>query len=262
MKKRICILLIFAALLMLIPHAASANAPAPDPWELKVYLQDVPEGTTVTAFFLQEDGTLRQGETYTSGGAKSWKIGVWFAEDEKQFYLTLLAPDGTETQTNAAAIEPYGDYTFDGETNMLKAGKPKGADSCTGGIGEACLSCGAWLLLYAFAGFLMPVAVTFLVEWLTALCFKIRPVKYVFAINALTNPIMNLLLLIASALLYFSRIGYWATLIALEIAVVFIEYAFYRKKYPEIGHRRLLLFSIAANVLSLAVGGFLQYFLL
>lgn len=259
MKKRICILLLLALLLMLIPHTASANAPAPDPWELSVYLQNVPEGTTVTAFFLHENGSLRQGETYTTGSAKSWKIGVRFTEDEKQFYLTLLAPDGTETQTNAAAIEPYGSYTFDGETNVLTAGKPKGADSCTGGIGEACLSCGAWLLLYVFAAFLMPLAVTFLVEWLTALCFKIRPVKYVFAINAITNPIMNLLLLIAYA---FGRLSYWIVLAALEIAVVFIEYAFYKKKYPEISHRRLLLFTITANVLSLVVGGLIPYFLL
>ena len=259
MKKRICILLFAALLLMLIPHAASANAPAPDPWELKVYLQDVPEGTAVTAFFLHENGSLRQGETYTTGGSKNQKIGVRFEMDEKQFYLTLLAPDGTETQSNTIAIEPYGSYTFDGETNALTIGKPKGADSCTGGFGEECLSCGAWLLLYAFAGFLMPVAVTFLVEWLTALCFRIRPVKYVFAINALTNPLMNLLLLIAYA---FGRISYWVVLAALEIAVVFIEYAFYKKKYPNITHRRLLLFSITANVLSLAVGGLIPYFLL
>ena len=259
MKKRICILLFSALLLMLIPHAASANAPAPDPWELKVYLENVPEGTTVTAFFLHENGTLRQGEAYTSSGAKNWKIGVRFAEDEKQFYLTLTAPDGTETRTNEIAIEPYGSYTLDCETNTLTAGKPKGADSCTGSVGEACLSCGAWLLLYAFAGFFMPVAVTFLVEWLTALCFKIRPVRYVFAINAITNPLMNLLLLIANA---FGRISYWVILIALEITVVFIEYAFYKKKYPDISRRRLLLFTITANVLSLLIGGLLAYFIL
>ena len=259
MKKRICILLLAVALLMLIPHVASANAPAPDPWELSVYLQNVPEGTTVTAFFLHEDGTLRQGETYTTGDAKSWKIGIRFGMDETQFYLTLLAPDGTETRTDTIAIEPYGSYTLDCETNTLTVGKPKGADSCTGGIWEACLSCGAWLLLYAFAGFLMPVVVTFLIEWLTALCFKIRPVKYVFAINAITNPLMNLLLLIAYA---FGRISYWIVLVALEIAVVFIEYAFYKKKYPEIGNRRLLLFSITANILSLVVGGLIPYFLL
>ena len=259
MKKRICILLLAAILLMLIPHAASANAPVPDPWMLSVHLLNVPEGTKVTAFFLHENGSLRQGETYTSGSAESWKIGVWYQEGETQFYLTLLAPDGTETQTNTAAIEPYGSYTFDGKTNALTAGKPKGADSCTSGIWEACMSCGAWLLLYTFAAFLMPLAVTFLAEWLTALCFRVRPVKYVFAINAITNPIMNLLLLIAYA---FGRLSYWIVLVALEIAVVFIEYAFYKKKYPELSHRRLLWFTITANVLSLAAGGLIPYFLL
>ena len=108
MKKRICILLLAAFMLLLIPHAASANAPAPDPWELKVYLENVPEGTTVTAFFLHENGTLRQGESYTSNGAKNWRIDVWFAEDETQFYLALTGSDGTETHTNEIAIEPYG----------------------------------------------------------------------------------------------------------------------------------------------------------
>ena len=105
----------------------------------------------------------------------------------------------------------------------------------------------------------MPIAVTFLVEWLTALCFGIRPVKYVFAINAITNPAMNLLLLVAYA---FGRISYWIVLVALEIAVVFIEYAFYKKKYPDRSHRRLLLFSITANALSLIAGGLIPYFLL
>lgn len=259
MKKRICILLLAVALLMLTPRAASANAPAPDPWELKVYLQNVPEGTTVAAFFLRDDGTLRQGETYTADGVKNMKIGVRYTDGETQFYLMLAAPDGTETQSETVGIEPYGSYTFDGKTNALTAGKPKGADSCMGGLGEMCLSCGVWLLLYAFAGFFMPVAVTFLVEWLTALCFKVRPTKYVFAINAITNPVMNLLLLIAYA---FGRISYWIVLVALEVAAVFIEYAFYKKKYPNISHRRLLLFTITANVLSLAVGGLLSYFIL
>ena len=256
MKKRICILLLAALLLMLVPHAASANAPAPNPWELSVYFQNVPEGTVVTAFFQQENGEIRRGETYTSDGTKNWRIRVWYEEDETRFYLTLAAPDGTETQTDAAAIEPYGSYICDGETHTLVAGKPKGVDSR---LWDLCLSCGAWLLLYALAGFLMPIAVTFLVEWLTALCFGVRPVKYVFAINAITNPLMNLMLLIAYA---FGRIGYWITLTALEIAVVFLEYAFYKKKYPDISRRRLLLFTITANALSLIAGGLIPYFLL
>ena len=259
MKKRIGILLLIVLTLLLVPHAASANAPVPNPWELKVYLQSVPEGTTVTAFFLQEDGTLRQGETYTSDGAENWEIGVWFEEDETRFYLTLTALDGTETRTDAVAIEPYGSYTLDCETNTLTAGKPRGADSWFDGLGEACLSCGAMLLWYGVITLIVPLAVTLLIEWLAALSFGIRPVKYVFAINAITNPVMNLLLLIAYA---FGRIGYWVTLAVLETAVVFIEYAFYKKKYPEISRRRLLLFTITANVMSLAIGGLIPYFLL
>lgn len=259
MKKRIVILLLIV-LTLLLPHAASANAPAPDPWELSVYLQNVPDGTTVTAFFLQEDGTLRQGETYTSGGAKNWKIGVWFKEDEKQFCLELTAADGTVTRTEPVAIEPYGDYTYDSAENTLVSGKPKGTgETGLGGIVSFCLDCGSMLLFYVFAGLLMPVAVTFLVEWLTALCFRIRPVRHVFAINAITNPVMNLLLLIASSLISASRAAYWIILAVLEIAVVFIEYAYYRKKYPETGHAKLLVFAITANVLSLGIGGLLQY---
>lgn len=261
MKKRFWILLLIAALLLL-PHAASANAPAPDPWELSVYLLDVPEGTTVTAFFLQEDGTLRQGETYTSSGAKSWKIGVWFKEDEKQFYLTILAPDGAETRTNAVAIEPYGSYTVDCKTNVLAAGKPSGSDSCLGGLAGVCLGCGKMLLWHAFVTLIVPLAVTLLVEWLAALCFGIRPVKYVFVINAITNPIMNVLLLLASIMLYFGHIGYWAALAVLEIAVVLIEYWYYIRNYPDIRRGKLLAFSITANVLSLLLGGLLQYLLL
>lgn len=260
MRKKICLLLLIA--LLFLPHMTSANAPVPDPWELTVYLPDIPEGTTVTAFYTSENGSVRQGETYTSNGAKNMKIGLWYTEDETRFCLALVSADGVETRTPETAIEPRGIYTYDSATHTLTVGKPKGTDTDLGGLAGVCLDCGAMILLYVLAGLLAPIAVTLLVEWLVALCFGIRPVRYVFAINAITNPVMNILLLIVSSLLSFSRAAYWIVLAVLEIAVVFIEFAFYRKKYPDRRPARLLLFSVTANVLSLAVGGLIPYFLL
>ena len=58
------------------------------------------------------------------------------------------------------------------------------------------------------------------------------------------------------------HVAYGIVLAALEIAVVFIEYRYYVRKYTDVRCAKLLLFSIAANVLSLAIGGLVQYFFL
>ena len=254
MKKRICLLLL-VVLILLIPHAASANSAARDPWELRVYLEKVEEGTTVTILFAGADGVFREAESRTATGKSGQDVRFFFREGDERFCLVCVAPDGAETRSNDVGIVLYGKYVYDGGRNLLE-------DKTAYYNTKANCETGSAILSVILLIFFVPVAITFLVEWLTALCFKLRPVRYVFAINAITNPTLNLMLLIAAAMLSSARIAYWIVLAALEIAVVFIEYRYYVRKYADVRCAKLLLFSIAANVLSLAIGGLVQYFFL
>ena len=256
MKKRICILLLAAVLLMLIPHAASANAPVRRPRMMMVDCENVAAGTRIDVVLYRDNGFSRRVE---GAYRPNQEPGIVFeAEDgETSFCLICIYETGAETETTPVQLVDYGLYRYDGAANSLTSNGTyyDGAQNCNSDFMLTCLLFPTLLLLLILSA----LALTLLVEWLTALCFGVRPVRYVFAINAITNPIMNILLLITFS---FDRIGYWITLVVLELAVVFIEYAFYRKKYPAISRRRLLLFSTAANVSSLVLGGLLQYFIL
>ena len=81
MKKRLCMLLI-AALLLLLPHAASANAPIP--WYIEISCENVEEGTQIEVVFQREDGTTRTEiadsmvQKPAAGQSKaSVLVGVW-----------------------------------------------------------------------------------------------------------------------------------------------------------------------------------------
>ena len=257
MKKRVWILLILAALL-LIPHVASANAPAPNPWEIKVSYTNVPEDAKIDVFAAGVDGAFRQLETHTVKQGKSFCF--YMEQDDTQFYLLLTASDGTETRSNTAGLEEYESYTYDGSTNLLEV--KTGSSSGDSGLGDSLVAMcetGAKIALTVLARLILPFILTLLLEWLAALCFGVRPVRYVFAINLLTNPLMNLLLI---AMTMIGSTVYWIALVVLELAVVGIEYWFYTKKYRDLSHKRLLLFTITANLISLAAGLAMQTLLL
>lgn len=252
MKKRICMLLLAALLLAFVPHAASANSPARNPWEFTVYVTDVPEGSEITVHLLKADGSDRAQEPQIANGGERDAVWVLFEEGETAFYLVCVTPDGTETRSDTVEIATFGKYDYNGRENTIKDRTKyyNNRQSCTFLSG---------IVLFIALLFFLPIAITLLVEWLTALCFKIRPVKYVFAINAITNPVMNVMLLIVSSTLYEFPAAYWIVLAFLELAVIGIEFWFYTKKIPGIKRSRLLLFTVTANVLSLAIGLLVRY---
>ena len=258
MKKRVWILLLLAVLLLL-PHTASANSPVRRPHLIQIECENVAAGTRIDVELYREDGASRRLEDVYR--ANQMPAVVFDAEDgETSFCLVCIDEAGTETKTEPVQLIEYGLYRYDGAENRLTPnGTYYSAQSCdAGSVLLTCLLFPVYLLLLLLAA----LAVTLLIEWLIALCFGVRPVKYVFAINAITNPVMNILLLIALLLLSFSRVAYWVMLALLEALVVFLEYRYYRSKYPETGKTRLLLFTITANALSLALGGLLQYWIL
>lgn len=266
MKRRICILLL-AVLILLLPHAASANAPVREPRLIRIEYTGVDAAARIDAVLLKEDGKTRVEEDLRrTGQSDAGDLYFRFENDETAFYLVCTGVDGTEARTETVRLIEYGNYLYDGVENRLSENGTyyNAKDGCTAAsaLGTACRSCIEATLLYSLLGLLLPIALTLLIEWLTALCFGIRPVGHVIAINAITNPSMNILLLISSLMLSVGNTAYWIILAVLEILVVFIEFAYYTQHYPGIPKKRLLLFSITANMLSLAAGVLLLYFLL
>ena len=248
MKKRLCMLLIAALLLMLVPHVASANAPIP--WYIEISCENVEAGTQIEVVFQREDGTTR---TQIANGTTG-TIGMDYESDETSFYLVCTAPDGTETRTASVQLVSWGCYRYDGATNSLSANGtyyPRGSN-CADGVLTAVL-----IVLV----FVLPLGLTLLFEFLVSLCFGIRPKKYVVIINLITNPIMNLLLFLLMAFnpelwVYYTVLG------VLELVAVAVEFLFYRRKYPHYSGARLFFFSLTANAVSFALGCCVLYLLL
>ncbi len=247
MNKRLLIVCL-AALLLFVPHVASANSPARNPRELKIECTGVEQGTKIDVVLLSgsektrtaEDVFLRYGDQTTG------YIYILFEDGETAFCLRVTASDGTETRTNEVPIEEYGSYRYDGAENRLEA---------TGTYYSRAQSCGngALILLYLLMLLILPLGLTLLIEFLVALCFRIRPKKYVLIINLITNPVMNVLLVVLT-LLFDQSWVYWVALAVLEAAVVGLEFLFYTKKYRETSRGRLFAFTLTANLVSFAAG--------
>ena len=248
MKKRLLIGILVLCALLLVPHVASANSPARSPWMLRVECSNMISGTEIDVVFVGKGGqtrTLKDEYREYSDGTTGY-LYPFCESGETAFYLRVMLPDGTERQTDEAKIVDYGCYTYDGETNLLKENGTYYSKS------EA-LGTGALILLYILGIFLVPLALTMLFEFLAALAFRMRPKKYVLIINLITNPIMNLVLVVLTLWLS-GGAAYWITLAVLELIVCGLEFLFYTKKYKDRKKWVLLVFTLVANTVSAAAG--------
>ncbi len=111
---------------------------------------------------------------------------------------------------------------------------------------------GAFLLgLIALIGlFLAYMCFTVLVEFLVALCFKLKPAVLVLPVNVFSNLVFNILLVV---LCVFYSVPYTAYVIVGEIIVTLAEYLVYTKLYDDFPKKTLLLYSIAANFCSMGL---------
>lgn len=94
---------------------------------------------------------------------------------------------------------------------------------------------------------LVPFGLTVYLEWKITHIFKIQPAKYVCIINLITNPIMNIILIIVMANI---AISYLLLVLILELVVLCVEYIFYLYKYKNIDKLKLLKFTATANAVS------------
>ena len=237
MKKRIGIGLIVLCMLLLFVPAASANAPVPDPYSCWLDYQNVPEGATLTV--LTADGEELNTITPQS---EQGRITI-HNPTEADFVVRLKLSDGTTVQSAPVRFEGRAYFRFDGATGVLEAGRYLKSEDTTTPI----------LLILAGVGLFLALQITILVEMLVGLCFRLRRIYRVILINLITNPVMNVLLL----LLTFSISGektYWIALLVLEALVCGFEFWFYARKYRDRKKWVLLIFTLTANAASAAAG--------
>ena len=126
---------------------------------------------------------------------------------------------------------------------------------------------GAWMgslvllvILLLLGMFYLAVRAVFngVMETLVALVFRVRPWRTVFLVNFISNFIFNLLLFIGTSVL---QIPYLIFVAAGEAGVVYAEYLVYRRRLVSCGQRRILIFTITANLTSFLLGTGLNYLL-
>lgn len=238
MKKRLIIAVLVLLMLAVFGHAASANAPVPDPFAFWLDYRNLPEGATLTV--VSADGETLS--SYTAGSDQG-RLTV-LDPTEADFFVILTLKDGTTVQSNTVSFASRSYVRFDGATGTLEAGSYlKKEGSVLTGVVLGVIA--AWLLL--------ALCVTIGVELLTGLCFRIRRIYRVVIINLITNPVMNIILLFLTLTASDGRY-YWPVLAGLELLVCGVEFLFYALKYKERKKWVLLIFTIVANALSAAAG--------
>lgn len=97
------------------------------------------------------------------------------------------------------------------------------------------------------------VLATVLLEWLFAFCFKtiLLYTKCVFVTNLITQMVMRILFVLLYSFVWPSYV-FWTVL--LEILVYVSEYLIYRKFMFAVEKKAILIFTIAANTITLFIG--------
>lgn len=249
MKRRICIVLIVLFALLLLPHAASANAPAPDPTRIKVEYRNVEGGTVVRALFAGDDGVFHASESGTHTVSENNAEDVYYRlRDDTQMYLELTHPDGTVIRSNTLSIDVnthFPSFRYDGKTNELK--------DRSNVIDNSPLVASLLYMMLVLAGIAAAFGITLLIEFLVGLCFRMKPFHYIIIANLITNIPMNFVLLWLRSFIDGGGV-YWIALVILELIVCGFEFWFYTRKYRDRKKWVLLIFTLTANAMSAAAG--------
>ncbi len=244
--RKIIFLIMLAVLLAAFPLTASANSVAPDPNDHEILIDDVSDIEQITFYGYLEDGSREVIEQFSTMDDERMTRTRVASERLVELYndggmysgfsVEIVFEDGSEQQS--AIVEFLGEdsyvYSVSGNEFELKGTfktlKPGGFDIAL------------WVLVLV-----LPWGLTVLLEWLMALIFKIKPSRYVCFTNLVSNPVMNIVLLIVMSNL---MISYFWVVLVLEVLAAGFEYLFYIFRYKDIGKVRLLLFTITANAVS------------
>ena len=246
MKLRKLILFAAALLLCAVPITAHANSAAPDPNDHELMIDDIREMQTLIVYGHLEDGSYEVWMEFSSFDdesmtrtriAKERIIDLYNTGGRYTgFSLEISFFDGAKASSEVVSFVENGSYIYDVENNSVEST----------GVFQTKRPGGLMIALWAFM-FIIPWGLTVLLEWLTALIFKIRPSRYVCFTNLVSNPVMNIVLLIVMSLF---MVNYFVVVLVLEVLVIVFEYLFYLHRYKDTGRVRLLLFTITANAVS------------
>ena len=245
-NRRIIFLAVLIVLLAAFPLTASANSVAPDPNEHEILIDDVSDIEQITFYGYLEDGSREVIERFSSMDDERMTRTRVACERLLELYndggmyigfsAEVVFADGSEQQSEMVGFLGEDSYIYSVSGNefelkgTFKTLKPGGLEIVL------------WVFVLVF-----PWGLTVLLEWLTALIFKIRPSRYVCFTNLVSNPVMNIILLIVMSSF---MISYFWVVLVLEVLVAGFEYLFYTFRYKDIGKVRLLLFTLTANAVS------------
>lgn len=105
---------------------------------------------------------------------------------------------------------------------------------------------------YSFQQFIFLIVLTVIVELFIAILFKIKEYKLITKVNILTQLLLHFILLVTFSILN-CRVWYYEFYL-LEILIVFIEFYFYKTYLKNYNGKKLLVYSIAANMVTFVTG--------
>lgn len=90
---------------------------------------------------------------------------------------------------------------------------------------------------------LIPLLITIIVEIIIALVMKFKNIKVIFLTNAITNILLQLLLI-------YSPLSYILTFAILEILIFITEYLIYKKYFKDISKSKIISYTLLANLIT------------
>jgi hypothetical protein len=235
--------LVVIIILFAFPTTALANSalPEPEPYDNYVLIDDYSQIASAALFGHDKDNNYKliKESTYPP----EWKVSdrqniEFFHNDEgkfKDFQVVITFKDGKTVNSNFTRIVEWGEYIYAVKDNTLIESKITTAKP------------NSYNVFFGGAALIFPLLFTVLIEWLVSLAFRLKPGKYVVIINFISNPLINILLI----LIYVNiAIDYYLALIILEALVAGAEFWYYTRKYKGCTNKRLLLFTVTANLAS------------
>lgn len=236
--KKIKILFAIMALFMIWPITAYANSALPDPHQKYIAVEDYPEVSSITilgsidgvhyeAIGMSDSPqeTRRQNEkvlTFINEGGKYKKLKIEIKISQQWM------------ESNTVDLEQNSSFIYHVRENRLEAGPITSWKAHPFTLIVNTFFLGA------------PLIVTLVTEWLISLAFKLKPGCYIL-INLATNPVMNILI---SILYNQTPFDYYVLLLILEVIMAALEFGFYLLKYKGYTKRRLLFYTVVANLTS------------
>lgn len=244
--KKLFVLVFAVVLICVFPTTALANMTAPGPFEHELLIVGCKDVETMTITHFYEDGSIFVGKY------ESMETTVWFratsregerlteleGDSSESFQIEVTFTDGSVQQSNVMQFSEYVNYIYDVNENMLRRSYTYFMWT-SGGV-----------LLSWIPAAVLACVVTIIIECLASMLFRLKPTRYVYYVNLVSNPFMNAFLLLVMSFFRFKYI--WIVLV-LEILVVAAEYLVYIRLYKDLGKLRLFIFSLTANALSFGV---------